>query len=134
MKNSFGDLSGLVVTILGLTYKPETSTLRRSASVDIVNKLLNEGAVIKSTDPMAERDLVTIKANFGFSREPYKAVERASALVLMTPWKNYKNLDFTKIKSLMSENPVIIDPFNFWDCESLKSLGYAYKGIGMGDT
>ena len=134
MDQSFGDLNGLRVAILGLTYKPETSTLRRSASVEIVNKLLSEGAIVTSTDPMAKKDAPDIKKNFGFSRKPYKVMEKSRAIVLMTPWKVYKDLDFTKIKELMSEKPVIIDPFNFWDNEFLEGLGYVYKGIGMGNA
>ncbi|MBT4489641.1 MAG: UDP-glucose/GDP-mannose dehydrogenase family protein [Rhodospirillaceae bacterium] len=134
MAAALGTLADRKVTVLGLTYKPDTSTLRRSAAVEMVQTLEAGGARVTSTDPMADEDEVAAAGLLGFSRDVEAAVAQSAAIVLMTPWQQYKDLDFDRIKTLMGPDPLVVDPFNFWDQAKLASLGFRYQCIGKGGT
>ena len=72
------------------------------------------------------------RSNFNFRNDPYEAVKQAKALVLITAWKEYEELDFTRIKNVMGTEPVIIDTSNLWDANYLEKLGFLYLDIGKG--
>jgi UDPglucose 6-dehydrogenase len=131
LKRTFGSLRGLRVAVLGLTYKPDTSTLRRSASIEIIGDLVREGAVVTGHDPMADRAELATYKEFTFSEDVYKAVQGAEALVLITPWAEYKKLDYARICSSMTR-PMMIDTANMLDPAAMASLGFSYQGVGRG--
>ncbi len=131
LKRLYGSLKGLRVTVLGLTYKPDTSTLRRSASLEIIADLAREEAVVHAHDPKADRAELAEYKGFTFNEDVYAAVEGGEALVLITPWNDYKQLDFARIAQAMAR-PVIIDTANMLDADKLTSLGFTYLGVGRG--
>ncbi len=131
LKNAFGSLSGKKATVLGLTYKPDTSTLRRSAALEIVAEMAREEMRVSAHDPKADRTEVASHDNFRFFEDVYAAVTDADALVLMTPWPEYKSLDFALIRRLMSGS-LVIDTANLFDAKLLQQLGFKYLDIGRG--
>jgi UDPglucose 6-dehydrogenase len=124
-------LKGKKVCLLGLTYKPDTSTLRRSAALGVIADLINEGAEISTSDPRADRNELNSYKGFSFFNEPLDAAKNADALVLMTPWPDYKVLDFISLKSVMSGR-LIFDTANLWNVEEVISAGFKYLDIGSG--
>ncbi len=132
LKKAFGSLDNKKVCVLGLTYKPDTSTLRRSASIEIIKKLLLEGAVISSHDPKADEQELRDYSKICFSRDFNKAVEGCEAIVLMTPWKDYKEIDFSELKTLVMANTIILDTANLWNADSITEQGFTYLNIGQG--
>ena len=132
LRKIFGSVKGLRIAVMGLTYKPNTSTLRRSAALEIINDIIQEGASVSCHDPKADRDELKNYTDFKFFDDPYKTVVNASALVLITPWDDYKNLDFERIRKKMTENAVIVDTSNLWDGDYLEGLGFMYFDIGKG--
>jgi len=128
IKSIFGSISKLNITILGLTYKPGTSTLRRSAALKIAQKLIFHKANVKAFDPMVNSQ--KIMTGLKVFKSPYDAVKNSDLVLLITEWPEFKNLDFPKIKKLM-EKPVIIDCKNFLDPKILKNVGFDYYGIGV---
>ena len=132
LKKLFGNLEGTPITVLGLTYKADTSTLRRSLSLEIVQALLKENADIKTNDPKADRNELSQYNGINFCEDPYEAIKGSKALLLITAWKDYKNLDFNKVKDSMGENPVIFDVSKFWNGDELEKLGFNYITIGSG--
>jgi len=128
IKNIFGSISKLNITILGLTYKPGTSTLRRSASLEIAKKLIFYKANIKAFDPMVSTQK-TIKGLKVF-KSPYDAAKDSDIILLITEWPEFKDLNFSKIRKLMRK-PVIIDCKNFLDPKILKDIGFDYYGVGV---
>jgi UDPglucose 6-dehydrogenase len=132
IKKIYNSLSGIHVTVLGLTYKPETSTLRRSASLEIINNMIKEEAVVSCHDPKANRSEVKSYSGFSFYEDIYSSLNGCQVLVLLTPWQDYKNIDFERIKDIMSVNPLIIDTSNMWDGDYLEGLGFTYFDIGTG--
>ncbi len=131
LKKIYGSLSGLNVGVLGLTYKAGTSTLRRSAALEIIAELTAQGAAVKAFDPKASPEEVRQHKEFRFCDGPYEAAEGSDALVIVTDWPEFKDLDFNLIKSAM-RNPVIIDTKNMLDDRQLVADGMTYFGVGRG--
>jgi UDPglucose 6-dehydrogenase len=116
---------------LGLTYKPGTSTLRRSAALEIISLLVREGVQVNAHDPRADREELQRYTEFRFFEDVYRAVEDARALVVITGWPEYRELAFDRIKRVMAE-PLIIDTANMLDAELLTGMGFTYLDVGRG--
>jgi UDPglucose 6-dehydrogenase len=127
----YGTLSGLRIGLLGLTYKPGTSTLRRSAAIDLIRKLVAEHAVVAASDPKADLSELADLPRFQFSRDPYAAALNADALLLITPWPEFRALDYEKIHARM-RHPILLDMPNALDKERLERFGFVYLGVGRG--
>ena len=128
IKNIFGSISKLNITILGLTYKPGTSTLRRSAALEIAKKLIFYKANVRAFDPMVNpRKIIKGLSIF---KNPYDAVRNSDLILLITEWPEFKNLNFSKIKKMMRKS-MIIDCKNFLDSEVVKNIGFDYYGVGI---
>jgi UDPglucose 6-dehydrogenase len=125
------EIRGARVAVLGLTYKPDTSTLRRSAAMEVIADLGKNGAVITAHDPKVDRQELKAHAGFTFCDDPLDALTRADALVLMTPWKEYRDIDFDSVKRRMA-NPYVLDTAGMWDADRLTALGFVYDDIGRG--
>jgi len=132
LRKIYSSLNNLHITVMGLTYKPNTSTLRRSAALEIINDMVREGAIVSCHDPKADRLELAKHTEFKFKKDPYEAVKKAKALVVITAWKEYKELDFKRIKKVMGPEPVIIDTSNLWNAKYLEKIGFLYFDIGKG--
>ncbi len=126
-----GPLKNLRIGVLGLTYKAGTSTLRRSAAIEIIGDLSRAGAVVKAYDPKASPGEVRRHRGFEFCADPLAVAGGSDALVILTEWPEFKDLDFKAIKSVMRK-PVIIDGKNLLDGDNLVKHGFTYSGIGRG--
>jgi UDPglucose 6-dehydrogenase len=131
LKKIFGEISGMKVGILGLTYKAGTSTLRRSAALEIIDELSENKINVKAYDPRANPEEVRMHSNFEFLSDPYSVAVGADALLILTEWPEFISLDFDVIKKTMSK-PVIIDAKNLLDANALIKKGFIYSGIGRG--
>jgi UDPglucose 6-dehydrogenase len=131
LKKIFPSLANVRAAVLGLTYKPGTSTLRRSAALEIIADMAREGMRVSAHDPKADRVEVATHANFQFFEEVYRAVEGADVLIVITPWPEYKSLNFVQVRQLVS-GTVLIDTANLLDAHQLQALGFRYEGIGQG--
>jgi len=125
----YGSLDGLTVSVFGLTYKPGTSTLRRSLSLELIDALAGQGTNVKAYDPMADiRDLPAgFPAHIG--DDPYETARDSDALLILTGWPNFRDLDYAAIRLFMRQ-PVLVDAQNLLDKDAL--LGYGFRYLGMG--
>lgn len=132
LQDVLGDLNRKVITLLGLTYKPGTPTLRRSRALEIAVLLKSAGAALKLHDPAASEAELSQFGSFEFYRDPYAATSAAEAIVLITPWLDFKNLNFQTIAKEARPNAVFFDIPNFlWDKEKdITSAGLKYFGTG----
>ena len=124
-----GSLKGKKIAVLGLTFKPETSDTRESKSIILIEKLKKEGAKINACDPVAVEEAEKFLKGINFFTDPYQALKGADLLFLATEWKEYQNLDFKRVKSLMKK-PLVIDGRNIYNRKELEKLGFIYEGIG----
>lgn len=123
------DLKGKNIAIWGLAFKPKTDDMREAPSITIIEGLQKKGAKITAFDPEAEHVAKKILKNVAYVNDPYKAVEGADALVVVTEWDEFRNLDLEKIGLLMKK-PVIFDGRNIYEPEEMKKAGFVYYGIG----
>ena len=118
------------IGILGLSFKPNTDDMREAPSIDIINALTAEGAHVKVYDPQA-MDIAKqeIKAEIQYCQGPYEVAENADALVLVTEWDEFQNLDMQRIFKLL-HYPIIVDGRNVYDPIEMKKIGFEYHSIG----
>ena len=131
LRRALGSFDGRSVGILGLTYKAGTSTLRRSAALGIIRTIVAEGAVVKAHDPKANPNELCLHDGFTFCDNPYAVAQGSDALVLVTNWPQFRELDYPRIGSLM-RNPVILDALNMLDADHMVEAGFRYIGVGRG--
>ncbi|MFH1856637.1 MAG: UDP-glucose/GDP-mannose dehydrogenase family protein [Candidatus Omnitrophota bacterium] len=122
-------VSGKTLAVLGLAFKPNTDDMRFAPSIDIINMLQEEGAKIKAFDPQAMERARDVLKDVEFCDNPYKAIEGADALVIITEWNEFKELDLEKIKKLLNA-PIVIDGRNIYDPEKMKKMGFNYLCVG----
>lgn len=127
LRSAHPDLRGIRVTIFGLTYKTGTSTLRRSASIDFISRVVGLGATVAAFDPVAQLDESAKLPRFELHRDPQSALRGAATLVLMAPWP--QGLELGKAKELM-KRPVVVDTANYLDPMHVREAGFDYRGIG----
>ena len=120
------------IGILGLAFKPDTDDMRFAPSIDIVTDLQKEGAKIKAYDPKAMQKAKEILKGVVYCNNSYDVAKDADALIIVTEWNEFKELDLKRIKSLM-KHPLIIDGRNIYDPEAMKNEGFIYISIGRGD-
>jgi len=124
-----GSVKNKKLAILGLSFKPDTDDMREARSILIINKLQKMGAKIFSYDPVAMTRAKTILKDVNYGDNPYDVLDKSEALLLITEWDEFKNIDFKKVRKLM-KNPVVVDGRNIYDPEKLRELGFRYEGIG----
>jgi len=131
LQKGCGSINGLTVGVLGLTYKPGTSTLRRSASLEIIHELVEGGAKVKAYDPEADLHEIQGPIEFEFCPDLVTAAKDTDALIFVTAWPEFREIDFSKIKPIVKRT-VIIDAQNVLDPKNIVRLGFAYLGVGRG--
>jgi len=122
------------ISILGLSFKPNTDDIRESPSIKIVEKLLNENFQLYLHDPEA---IMKVKKHFGekgninlnYCESAYESAINSSMVVILTPWLEYKNLDWGKI-ALTMKQPTLIDTMNLLDPKYIKTKGFNYISVG----
>ncbi len=126
-----GTLRGATIGILGLAFKPNTDDMREAPAVDIIRWLVEEGAQVRTFDPVATN---TAQKALGdtpvvYCKDAYEAAENCEALVLVTDWNEFKSLDMLRIRAAMHQ-PVFIDGRNLYEPQTMRKLGFVYQGIG----
>ncbi len=133
IKNHFNnDLAGKTIGIWGLAFKPYTDDIREAPALYNIEHLLELGCKINVYDPEAMPNVKEILGDsVTFSKNPYKAIENADALLIVTEWPQFRTPDFERMESLL-KNKVIFDGRNLYEMAQMKELGYTYYSIGRG--
>ena len=131
LEEKLGSLSGKKITLLGLTYKPGTKTLRRSYSLDVARGLIKKGAIVHLHDPQAEENEIGISEAV-FSRDVYEAAYGADAIILLTTWSEFKDLDFKCLIGKAKSDVIFFDTSNFLSSKEMEIIeaGFTYMGVG----
>ena len=124
------DLKNVTLTILGLSFKPNTDDIRDSTSLIIAQELLKKGIKIKVYDPKAMLNAKKVIRELEFCDNAYEACEQSNGLIIATEWNEFRALDLNKIKSLLVK-PVIFDLRNIYNPSEISKLGMEYFGIGV---
>lgn len=125
-----GAVQGKTIGLFGLAFKPNTDDMRYAPSIDIAEALVKEGAVVKAYDPVAmdvARPL--LPAEVEMVQDPYQLAQGCDAMMIITEWNEFKQLDLERIKSLLNA-PVVYDGRNIYDPRVMKEMGFAYRSVG----
>ncbi len=129
VKNALWNLKDKKLAVLGLSFKPDTDDIRFAPALDIIAHLKSEGAKIKVYDPQAIPNSRKVLSGVVYAKTPYETVVGADALLLLTEWREFLELDFKKIKRLM-RHPVIFDGRNALKAATMRELGFQYHSVG----
>lgn len=127
------ELSGKTICALGLTYKPGTSTLRRSLPLEIVELLCREGAKLRAYDPKADYSELDVVPGFVMCSSIDDALSGSNLAVLFTEWSDFKEYDWQNGARLM-QDAKFFDTKNFLADSGLSRKGFQYTGIGFVKT
>ncbi|MDP3046144.1 MAG: UDP-glucose/GDP-mannose dehydrogenase family protein [Chloroflexota bacterium] len=131
LRTLLGSLEGKTIGVLGLSYKPNTDDMRDAPAVDVIKLLRREGAIVRAYDPVAMNVARKLISNIEFCANAYEVAQGADALVVVTEWNEFKQLDMSRIRSAMKQ-PILIDGRNIYQPDDLKQLGFTYRGVGRG--
>ena len=129
IKKVLGGLENKTIGIWGLAFKPNTDDIRESIALEIINRLIEEGAKVKVYDPQAMEIAKEKIENIEFCDSYLDASKDVDALLIITEWDEFKNADLKKVKKLM-KNPVIFDGRNVYNPKEMNELGFEYFCIG----
>ena len=127
------DLKGKTIAVFGLAFKPNTDDMREAASLEVVRLLQEQGAKVRAYDPVAMEVAASMLPDLQMVNNAYEAAEGADAVVVVTEWNEFKQLDLNRLRGIMKQ-PVIIDGRNIYDPEKMKLSGFTYRGVGRGYT
>jgi UDPglucose 6-dehydrogenase len=129
LQRHVGDLAGKRIAMLGLAFKPETDDMRGASSLVLAGRLLAEGAIVSTYDPVAEQEARTLMPQLNYCDAALEAVADADAVVLVTEWREFLELDWNEVAEAMS-GALVVDGRNALDAAAVRAAGLLYEGIG----
>lgn len=131
LEDVLGDVRGKTIGVLGLAFKPNTDDMREAASVTIIEALTERGAQIRAYDPVAMDAAEKLLPDVLYCATAYDVAKSADALLIVTEWNEFKQLDFERLKRSM-RRPIILDGRNIYDPADMEAKGFTYRGVGRG--
>lgn len=131
VKDLVGDLKGKTVGLLGLSFKPNTDDMRDAPSIDIAKAVKAYGARVRAYDPVAMDVAAPLMPDVQMFSDPYNMAADCDALIVVTEWNEFKNLDLERVCQSM-RTPVLFDGRNIYDPELMAKIGYTYRAVGRG--
>jgi len=130
VRSALWTLRGKNLGVLGLAFKGGTDDIRESPALFLVQALLQEGSKITAYDPAAmERTQELISSGITFANSPYEAARGADALLILTEWEEFANLDLNRLRQDL-KYPIVIDGRNLYDPEVMAAQGFTYYSVG----
>jgi len=123
------EIEGKTIAVWGISFKPKTDDIREAPSLTVIETLQGLGATIHAFDPVAMDKARAVLEDVTFFEDPYKAIKNCDALVVITEWDEFRNLDMRAVKVLLKQ-PIVVDGRNIYDPGEMKELGFTYLGIG----
>ena len=131
LRRQFGDLTGVRVAVLGLSFKPGTDDVREAPAIDLINALVAHGAIVTAYDPQAaDNAREELPRSVRFAATPSAAAVRARAVVLATEWEECACADWREISRRMCPPYLLFDARNALDPVHMRRLGLHYVGVG----
>jgi UDPglucose 6-dehydrogenase len=126
-----GDLAGKRIALLGIAFKPETDDIREAPALDLIARVQAEGGSVAAYDPAAVENARRETRDVDFASDPYEAVSGADAVILVTEWNEFKQIDLRRVLELM-RGRALIDGRNVYDPRIASALGFHYVGMARG--
>jgi len=130
IRKVLGPLDGKLIGVLGLAFKPNTDDMRDAKSVEVIRRLHEAGAELKTYDPVAvENAKPLLPASIRYCASAYEAAEGVDALVLVTEWNEFRFLNLERLRSVM-RRPLLFDGRNLYEPERMRRIGFEYHSMG----
>jgi len=130
VRGALRTLKGKRLAVLGLAFKDGTDDVRESPAIQVIQSLLQEGCKIVAFDPAAmDRAKQVLGDKITCAKDAYAAADGADALLILTEWKEFSNLDLARVKRLL-RHPTVLDGRNLYDPAAMKEAGLNYYSIG----
>jgi UDPglucose 6-dehydrogenase len=118
------------IAVLGLAFKPNTDDMREAKSVEVITRLVEQGATVCTYDPVAMGHAQKLlPAVVEYADSPYAAAAGADGVALITEWNEFKFLNLERLRTMM-RRPIVFDGRNLWEAERMRRLGFEYHSIG----
>ena len=124
-----GNLNKKMIGVLGLAFKQDTDDVRESPAIDMILGLMKQGANIKAYDPVANDSMKKLIPKIEYKLNWQDVVKDCDAVVIMTEWNEFRGMDLSKLKKLMS-TPIILDTRNILNISELKKLEFKFDNVG----
>jgi hypothetical protein len=129
LQKHLGSLVGKEIALLGVAFKPDTDDVREATSLVLAGRLQGEGANVRVYDPVASARARDFLGDARICASALDAVDGADAVVLVTEWPEFQDLDWGDVKDRMRKQ-LVVDGRNFLDRDALESAGFTYEGVG----
>ncbi len=129
IRQTLDGLQGKTIGVLGLSFKPNTNDLREAPALTIIEGLLNAGCAVRAYDPASLEEGSKLLPKITPCTDLYEAAKGSDALVIMTEWNQFRNLEFDRLKMLLRQ-PVLIDLRNVYEPERVAGMGFRYVSVG----
>jgi UDPglucose 6-dehydrogenase len=129
LQKHLGSLVGKTVALLGLAFKPDTDDMREASSLVLAARLQADGATVRAYDPIAEEEARRLMPGVDFADGALAALEGADAVVLVTEWPEFRELDWAAAAARMPGR-LVVDGRNALDRAAIAAAGFAYEGVG----
>ena len=129
LRECLGTVRGQSVALLGLAFKANTDDMREAPSLEIAAELRRRGAEVRAYDPAAMRRARELMPDIEYRCDAYAAADGADAVVVVTEWNEFRQLDLMRLKAAL-RRPVVVDGRNIYDPVRMRELGFVYRGIG----
>jgi UDPglucose 6-dehydrogenase len=133
LEKHLGSLIGKRIALLGLAFKPDTDDMREASSLVLAARLQGEGAEVVAYDPVASERAADLLGSVEMATSAMEALDAADAVVLVTEWREFADLDWAAAAERMTR-PLVVDGRNFLDPKALTDAGFEYEGIGRSVT
>ena len=131
LQKHLGSLVGKTICLLGLAFKPNTDDMREASSLVLSARLQADGATVRAFDPVAEHEARNLIRGMVFATDALDAVTGADAVVLVTEWAEFLDLDWADVAERM-RGTLVLDGRNALDAQAVTAAGLSFEGIGRG--
>jgi UDPglucose 6-dehydrogenase len=132
VRSALWTLRGKKLAVLGLAFKGETDDIRESPAIDMVEMLLAEGCSVTAYDPAAmerAKGELPESAQMKYATDSYAAAEDADALLILTDWREFAELDLHRLNAVL-RYPIVVDGRNLYDPQTMVDHGFTYMSVG----
>jgi len=129
VKRELWVLRGKTLAVWGLAFKPDTDDVRFAPAINIIRRLLAEGARIRAYDPQAMEKAKHELPEITYCHNHYEAAQQADAILVLTEWDEFRHLDWGKLANSVA-HPLLIDGRNLYSADEAAAHGFQYLGIG----
>jgi UDPglucose 6-dehydrogenase len=129
LKKEMWVLSGKTVALWGLAFKPNTDDVRFAPSFSIIRRLLSERVTVRAYDPEAMDKAKVEIPDITYCGDMYEAAKGADAVLLLTEWDQFRQVDWARVRSLV-RRPLVLDGRNMYSADDVVKHGFVYIGVG----